>query len=65
MLLTPEEIADRFDISLPAARVRAKELARIHRRTNGEMRQLPQNIVDFLKDQQQKGFRVTTLHPEK
>lgn len=65
MPLTPEEIAARFDISLPAAKVRAKELARLHRRTTGEMRMLPNIVVDFLKDQQRKGFRVTRIPPAK
>jgi hypothetical protein len=65
MLLTPEEIADRFDISLSAATVRAKELARIQRRATGQRRQLPQGIANFLRDQHRKGFRVTSVDPKK
>jgi hypothetical protein len=65
MPLTPEEIAERFDMSLPAARVRAKELARIQRRANGRLRPLPQSVEDFLRDQQQKGFRVTSVTSKK
>jgi hypothetical protein len=65
MNLTPEEIAKRFDISLPAARVRAKELARIQRRATGQLRELPQGIVDYLRDQQRRGFRVTSVDTKK
>ena len=65
MLLTPEEIAQRFDISLPAARIRANEFARMQRRTTGQLRQLPQSVTDFLLEQQRKGFRVTSVDAEK
>jgi hypothetical protein len=65
MPLTPEEIAQRFDISLSAARVRAKEIARMQRRATGQTRQLPQSITDFLREQQRRGFRVTSVDPEK
>jgi hypothetical protein len=65
MTLTPEEIAERFDISLTAARVRAKEFARIQRRATGQLRELPRGVADFLRDQQEKGFRVTSISPKK
>ena len=61
MHLTPEQIAERFDISLSAARVRAKELARMQRRRTGELRRLPPSVTDFLRAQKRKGFRVMTL----
>ncbi len=64
-MLTPEDIAERFDISLAAATVRAKELARVQRRATGQLRQLPRSVVDFLRDQKRKGFRVTSIDPEK
>jgi hypothetical protein len=65
MLLTPEEIAERFDISLAAARVRAKELARMQRRLSGQLRQLPPSVTDFLREQKRKGFHVTSVDLEK
>jgi hypothetical protein len=61
MPLTPEEIAERFDISLPAARVRVTELARMQRRATGQLRELPRGVADFLLDQKRKGFRVTSV----
>ena len=61
MSLTPEEIAARFDISLSAAKVRAKELDRLERRATGKLRPLPTSIADFLRDQKRKGFNVTSI----
>jgi hypothetical protein len=62
--LTPEEIAERFDISLSAAKVRASELARINRRATKQLRQLPGSIAEYLRDQKRKGFRVTNVDIE-
>jgi len=64
MPLTVEEIAERFDISLTAAKVRARELARMSRRATGTLRQLPPGVADFLRDQKRKGFRVTSVDSE-
>lgn len=64
MNLSPEEIAERFDISLAAANVRAKELERMRRRSTGQIRQLPPSVVDFLREQKRKGFLVTSLKDE-
>jgi len=64
MLLTPEQISARFDISLTAATVRAKELARMHRRATGQLRELPKGVAEFLKEQKRKGFHVTSVKIE-
>jgi hypothetical protein len=61
MALTPEQIADRFDISLSAARIRAEELDRMASRALGKKRPLPASIADFLRDQKRKGFNVTSV----
>jgi hypothetical protein len=61
MLLTPEEIAERFDITLPAARARATEFARMQRRLTGKLRQLPPSVANFLREQKRKGFQVTSV----
>jgi len=58
---TPEEIAHRFGISLPAARRRVDEFAQMYRRLLGIPRPLPQGIVDFLAEAQRKGHKVMSL----
>jgi|HubBroStandDraft_6_1064221.scaffolds.fasta_scaffold1606673_1 hypothetical protein len=65
MPLSPEEIADRFDISLSAAIVRVKELERMHRRSTGQLRRLPTGVAEFLRNQKRKGFRVTSIEQDK
>jgi hypothetical protein len=64
MPLTPEEIAERFDISLSAAKVRAKEFDRLERRATGKLRPLPASVFDFLRDQKRKGFNVTSIESD-
>lgn len=61
MALTPAEIAKRFDISFAAAEVRAKELARMQRQASGQLRPLPDSVVEFLLAQKRKGFAVTSV----
>ena len=65
--MTAEEIAQRFDISLPSARIRAEEIARLSRRQTGKLRPLPRSVEDFLINQKRRGFNVTsvTLEDEK
>jgi hypothetical protein len=59
--MTPEEISERFDISMSAARVRAAEIARLGRRQSGKLRPLPAGGADFLRSQKEKGFHVTSV----
>jgi hypothetical protein len=59
--MTPEEIAERFDISISAAKIRAPELERIRRISKGIKRPLPKSIIEFLQDAKKKGHRVTSL----
>jgi hypothetical protein len=59
--MTPEEIAERFDISISAAKIRAPALERIHRISKGVRRPLPKSIVEFLQAAKKSGHRVTSL----
>jgi Zn-dependent peptidase ImmA (M78 family) len=60
---TAQEIADRFGISLRAANLRLEEFVRIYRRSNQAPRALPPGVIDFLKEAQKKGHKVTSLPP--
>lgn len=60
--MTPEELAERFDISLPAARIRFDEIERMRRRRNGTKRPLPASIEEFLRAAQQRGQTVKSLN---
>jgi hypothetical protein len=51
--MTPEEIADRFDISISAAKIRIQEIARIQRKRDGVARLLPPSVVEFLKERKE------------
>jgi hypothetical protein len=59
--MTPEEIAEHFDISLSAAKIRAPELERLRRLAQGIKRPLPASIVEFLQEAKRKGHRITSL----
>jgi hypothetical protein len=59
--MTPEEIAERFDISIAAAKVRAEEIARLKRRQTGQLRQLPPGVEKFLREQKERGFLVRSI----
>jgi hypothetical protein len=59
--MTPEEIAERFDISISAAKIRAPELEKIRRIAQGIKRPLPASIIEFLQEAKRKGHRVTSL----
>jgi hypothetical protein len=59
--VTPEELADRFDISLSSAKIRVQELDRIRRRKMGIKRPLPASVKAFLEDAKRAGYRVTSL----
>jgi hypothetical protein len=59
--MTPEEISERFDISISSAKIRVAEIARLSRRQNGKLRQLPSGVAAFLRNQKEKGFRVTSV----
>jgi hypothetical protein len=62
--MTAEEIADRFDISVRAAKIRLEELERMQRRKEGTTRPLPKSIIDFLRDAKRKGHVVRSLGDE-
>jgi Zn-dependent peptidase ImmA (M78 family) len=57
---TPEQIADRFGISLDAADARVEEMTRVYRRLHGIKRELPNSVVDLLAESLRKGNRIKT-----
>jgi hypothetical protein len=59
--MTAEELSDRFDISLTAARIRLQELERAKRKRLGIRRPLPSSVVEYLQDAKKKGYRITSL----
>jgi hypothetical protein len=59
--VSPEELAERFDISITAARIRLEEIQRMGRRKNGTKRPLPAGVLAFLKDAKKRGLPITSL----
>jgi len=59
-----EEIAERFYLSGEASDYRWDEVQRSVRRESGRPRDLPPGVIDFLREQKRKGFRVTSLNDE-
>ena len=59
--MTPEELAERFDISISAARIRLDEIERMRRRKDGIKRPLPPGVIEFLRAARKRGQRVTSL----
>lgn len=57
---TVEEIVSTFGLSQQAAAIRKDEVERIRRRRRGELRPLPQSIVDYLKEAKRRGHQVRT-----
>jgi hypothetical protein len=62
--MTPEELADRFDISLNAATIRIQELERMRRRKLGIKRPLPAGVRAYLTDAKKAGYRIVSLDNE-
>jgi hypothetical protein len=58
---SPEDIAGRFHLSGEASDYRWEEVQRSMRRESGRPRELPPGVIDFLREQKRKGFRVTSL----
>ncbi|UDL91009.1 ImmA/IrrE family metallo-endopeptidase [Mesorhizobium sp. PAMC28654] len=54
----PEEISNRFQVSLQAADIAFERVQTARRKAKGEKRRLPGAVIDFLKEAQEKGFRV-------
>lgn len=54
-----DEIRRRFGLSLEAAAIRREEVNRLQRRASGQLRPLPPNVVDFLKEAKRRGQTVT------
>lgn len=58
------EFRSRFGLSRRAAEIRKNELDADARREKGELRPLPNSIINFLEQARAKGYRVTSLPPE-
>ncbi|RUU25548.1 ImmA/IrrE family metallo-endopeptidase [Mesorhizobium sp. M6A.T.Ce.TU.016.01.1.1] len=54
----PEEISDRFQVSLQAAEIAFERVQAAKRKASGEKRRPPRVVIDFLKEAQKKGYRV-------
>jgi hypothetical protein len=61
---SPEEIAERFFLSEEASEYRWQEIERHRRHETGRKRELPPGVVDFLREQKRKGYKVTSLEDE-
>lgn len=59
--ISPEELAERFDISISAARIRCKELERLRRQENGDLRPLPSFALEFLMEAKGRGHKIDSL----
>ena len=62
--VSPEEIAERFCLSDEASRYRWEEVQQFQRRESGGKRELPPGIIDFLREQKRKGYRVTSIEDD-
>ena len=60
---TPAQLAERFGVSIVAAARRIEELASMYRHLHGIRRPLPPGVVDFLREAQRKGAKITSLEP--
>jgi hypothetical protein len=56
--MTPEQLSERFDISISAARIRLQEIERMKRRKHGAKRPLPASVLEYLREAKRKGHRV-------
>jgi hypothetical protein len=59
--MTAEELAEKFDLSISAARIRLVEIERIQRRRSGLKREIPSKVRDYLEVAKLRGFAVTSL----
>jgi hypothetical protein len=57
---TAEEISSIFGLSAEASVYRHDEVLGIRRRRKGEQRQLPQSIIDYLREAKRRGHTVRT-----
>ncbi|RWC47514.1 MAG: ImmA/IrrE family metallo-endopeptidase [Mesorhizobium sp.] len=55
---SPEDISDRFQVSLQAAEIAFERIQTARRKATGQKRRLPDSVIDFLKEAQKKGYRV-------
>lgn len=61
---TINDLQTRFGLSRRAAEIRKGELDADARRKKGELRPLPNSIIDFLEQARAKGYKVTSLRNE-
>lgn len=54
----PEEISDRFQVSLQAAEIAFDRVQEARRKASGQKRRPPAVVIDFLKEARKTGYRV-------
>jgi hypothetical protein len=55
---SPEEIKERFQVSLPVAEIAFERVQSVIRKERGEKRQSPAAVIDFLKEAERQGYKV-------
>ena len=55
------EISERFQVSLSAARIRVEEARAMENRKSGGRRQPPREVVEYLNEKKKMGHRVTSI----
>lgn len=59
--MTSGEISTKFGLSKEAADIRLETYGRIHRARTNTSRTLPPGVIDFLRRQSEKGYRVSAI----
>ncbi len=55
---SPEDIAQRFQVSCAAAEIAFERIARAKRKATGQLRRPPDSVIDFLKEAKRRGHPV-------
>lgn len=56
--VSPEDIAARFQVSLPMAEITFERIARTKRKAAGQRRRPPDSVIDFLKEAKRRGHDI-------
>ena len=59
-IMTPEDIARKFNISLSSAILRRDEVDKLNRRRAGINRELPPVVIDYLREARRRGYKPMT-----
>ncbi|MBL8568470.1 MAG: ImmA/IrrE family metallo-endopeptidase [Phreatobacter sp.] len=61
--IMPNELKRRFGTSNTTAEIRGRELERARNTASGTLRKLPENTIDFLKEAEARGIKLTAKLP--